>query len=502
MPIHTNHPDYLLALDSWTRARDVLAGEDTVKAAGERYLPRISGFDAHDYATYKTRASFYNATARTAAGFAGMIFRRAPFVKLPKTSAMERFENDTDLNGTTLYGYAKNTVNEVIHVGRAGTLIDWDDAEGRPYAALYRAEHIVNWRVERIGGRSVPVLIVLAERVPIAAPRGEDEYVTTHVEQRRALKLVPDERGRLRFEVELWREVRQTPNEQPEWVLAERRIPLRRGEPMARIPFVFHGPRHSRATIDKLPLDDVITVNLDHYRLDADYKHGLHFTALPTLWLAGFDKANQFKIGPTTAWMSESPSARAGFCEFEGKGLETFERALERDERLMALLGSRLLEGQKRVAETAEALAIRQAGEESILAHLATSVSESLADVLRWVHWWSGEEMRNPNSEDRRKPEGSNDEFQASELGLPSAVGLRHSDFPTDGIVFELNTDFGVTGMTARDLQSVVSAWQAGAFSRDTMLELLRKGEILPDGRTNEEEDALLAAEGRAVRAN
>jgi hypothetical protein len=26
---------------------------------------------------------------------------------------------------------------------------------------------------------------------------------------------------------------------------------------------------------DKLPLADIIAVNLDHYRLDADYKHGL-----------------------------------------------------------------------------------------------------------------------------------------------------------------------------------------------------------------------------------
>ncbi len=39
-----------------------------------------------------------------------------------------------------------------------------------------------------------------------------------------------------------------------------------------------------------MPLADVMVLNLDHYRLDADYKHGLHFTALPTAWVAGFDK--------------------------------------------------------------------------------------------------------------------------------------------------------------------------------------------------------------------
>jgi hypothetical protein len=36
--------------------------------------------------------------------------------------------------------------------------------------------------------------------------------------------------------------------------------------------------------------------------------------------------------------------------------------------------------------------------------------------------------------------------------------------------------------------------WQAGAISQDTMLELFRKGEILPDGRSNADEVALIAA--------
>jgi hypothetical protein len=36
------------------------------------------------------------------------------------------------------------------------------------------------------------------------------------------------------------------------------------------------------------------------------------------------------------------------------------------------------------------------------------------------------------------------------------------------------------------------AAWQARAISQDTMLELFRKGEILPDGRTNADELTLI----------
>ena len=41
MPVNTTHPDYDFGLPGWLRARDVLAGEDAVKSAGEKYLPRL-----------------------------------------------------------------------------------------------------------------------------------------------------------------------------------------------------------------------------------------------------------------------------------------------------------------------------------------------------------------------------------------------------------------------------------------------------------------------------
>ena len=134
----------------------------------------------------------------------------------------------------------------------------------------------------------------------------------------------------------------------------ERRRPLRQGKALDQIPFVFHGPRNALPAVDKMPLADIVHVNLDHYRLDADYKHGLHFTALPTAWVSGFDKTTELRIGSSTAWVADSVGAVAGFLEFRGHGLSTFETAQARDERLMAVLGSRMLEDTKRVGETGQ----------------------------------------------------------------------------------------------------------------------------------------------------
>jgi hypothetical protein len=473
VPVNSTHPDYDSNAPDWSRARDVLAGEDAVKAGGEKYLPRLDSQTDEEFLAYRNRAAFFNATARSAEGFIGLIFRRPPFIKVPESGsglgrALAAFVNDADMLGTTLAGYAKNVTTEVVGLGRAGSLVDWEgDVEKRAYVALYSAEQIINWRVERVNGRNIPTLIVLSENIPSETP--DDEFEFKAQQQVRVLKLVAGDGGAdasgkrpFHYQVEIWRpKENRNKRAKVEWVLAETKVPLRLGKPLPLIPFVFHGPRHSRPDVDRPPLRDIIAVNLDHYRLNADYKHGCHFTALPTAWVSGFDKSASLRIGSSTAWVSETPGATAGYLEFTGHGLTTFERAMDRDERLMAVLGSRLLEDQKKVGETAEAIQLRQSGENSVLSAIGSSVSESLTQVLRWVFWWNSTEE------------------------IPDAI-------TGADVLIQLNSDFSLKGMSSQDLQAIVAAWQAGALSKDSMFELFRRGEILPDGRTNQDEAALI----------
>jgi len=476
MPVNSLHPVYLEMVNAWSRARDVIAGEDAVKAGGEKYLLRLDSQSDDEYAAYRARASFFNATARTADGYIGLIYRREPFIKLPDGlsalgRALKAFQHDADMLGTTLAGYAKNILMEVISVGRAGSLVDWEsDQENRVYVSAYAAENILNWRVERINGRNIPTLVVLHEPNG-AVLEGGDDFELKAGEQIRVLRLVPSKNADATTThsciVEIWRPEAVTGrrrNEKPKWKLAETRTPLRLGKPLPFLPFVFHGPRHSRPDVDKLPLADVIAVNLDHYRLNGDFKHGVHFTALPTAWVSGFDKAASLRIGSSTAWVTEQTGATAGYLEFTGHGLNTFEKAMDRDERLMAVLGSRLLESNKKVGESAEAIELRQSGEHSILSNIALSVSESMSQVLRWAYWWNSTEDSPEN-------------------------------VTAEQVTVELNTDFSTKGLNAQEIQSIVAAWQAGAISRDTMTDLFRRGEVLPEGRTNQEEVKLVGAQ-------
>ena len=97
----------------------------------------------------------------------------------------------------------------------------------------------------------------------------------------------------------------------------------------------------------------------------------------------------------------------------------------------MTILGARLLASQRKVGETAQAIELRQAGENCILADIAGNVSDSLDQVLRWVSWWN------------------------STIELPNLL-------TSDDLLIRLNSDYNLAGISAQDLKAAVAAWQAG----------------------------------------
>jgi hypothetical protein len=172
MPVNQTHPLYDASLPAWSRARDVLAGEDAVKAAGEKYLSRLDSQSDEEYAAYKARASLFGATARTVKEYLDLVFRKAPALALGSGEGLKAFAADCDLWGLELLRYARRIVSEVLSVGRAGSFVLWDPPSpggsgaagqsGRPVISLWRAEDIVNWKVERHGALCAPSNRVVA----------------------------------------------------------------------------------------------------------------------------------------------------------------------------------------------------------------------------------------------------------------------------------------------------------------------------------------------------
>jgi Domain of unknown function (DUF4055) len=465
MPITTTHSDYQKYSKKWTRCRDAVEGEDAIKAAGEKYLPRLSGQEPKlnvapkssregvisagdkDYAAYKSRAFWYNASARTVEGLSGLIFRKPPIITIP--DSLKSLAEDITMSGMSLEEFAEMVTDETITVARGGVLVEYPvvTAEGeltvadvensglRPYWSFYPAESITNWRTGRVNNQNILTFLVLKEDYSEDDP--DDEFKQKKDEQYRVLDLYENV-----YRQRIFRK------EGKEWQQFEEDIfPQMNGKTLDFIPFEFFGTAANPILVQKSPIQDLVDVNLSHYRTTADLENGAHWTGVPTpIFIGDFisdddDDVTEVKLGSTTGINLEK-DGDAKFLEFTGKGLESLEKRAEKKEQMMAVLGARILAQEKKMVESAETASIHRAGESSVLASIANAISSVLTRLLEITRDWSGSKV-------------------------------------SGDVNIELNTDFTPTQMTSQELTAILKAWQSGGISSEEFYWNLQKGELV-----------------------
>lgn len=476
MPVNTHHPEYDVKTPLWKKARDTSAGEEAVKAAGALYLPTLSASEQSDYESYKKRASFFTATGRTIDGLSGCITRKPTKIELPGSAKPEDALDGIGYAGERIDEMIGVSVREELTTGRLGILVDApQDEDAKPYACIYYAENIINWREAVLDGRKSLIMVVLVENVDDVDP--DDAYAHVAVTIYRCLHLgtrpAYTDRGTIAegytsqdvergfYYQEIWMEDPKAKNEKDKFVLLETIVPRKVGGVLwDEIPFTFVGPTSTAPTPEEPPLLDLMNVNLSHYRTSADLEHGRHFTALPTPWFAGFGlEGNTVKIGSGVGYATETPGAHAGMLEFTGAGLASLSTALTEKEKQMAVLGSRLLEGQKAGVEAVEAIKLRTAGEQSALTLIADVLSQAWTTIVRW--WW-----------------------EWANAGVTDDV--------LEKITIELNKEFNLLGLDAQTLTALMAMLQGGGISWETWVFNLKRAEILPDDVDARKEAALV----------
>lgn len=461
MSVDSTNPIYDKLAPLWQTMRDTADGERAVKERGEEYLPKLGGQEPEEYAAFKKRASFFNATRRTIDGLTGMVFRKPPEQKVPKP--MEDFMADVTLGGLDFQGFAEVLTEEVLTVERGGILVEFPhvdssnmtraQAEGmnlRPFFSLYKIESIIDWRIGQVSNKAALTQVRLRE----TAIEPIDEFTDNEIEQIRVLDL--DEYQLYRQRV--FRKVEGSDKKRVEWVqFGDDILPTMNSKRMEYIPFIFAGSRDTMPICNKPPLIDLADKNLDHYRIDADYKHSLHFiAAASTRYVTGVTQeeidSGVFDLsGPTTYHASTSKEAKFGITEPTGEGIPSLERALQGAEQQMSVLGARLLSPDKKQTESAETAAIHKHGEASVLASLAQAVSGALTQALEIARDW---------------------------MGL------------TEEVFVKLNTDYTAQGMSAQYLVALTGALQNGGISLPSYIEALQRGEALRDDLSVDEEIA------------
>jgi hypothetical protein len=460
MTVRATHRQYDTYLPKWQRCRDAASGQDAIYAGQTNYLPKLKDQTDEDYLAYMKRATFFNATWRTISCLAGMLFRKPPKIEAPAvTSAMLATVTE---DGQPIGIFAREVVEECLKVGRLGILVDYPPVDVsqitqadamllnlRPTMAVYRTETIINWKTQVIANQRILTMIVLTEE----HEEPTDEFESTCEDRYRVLDLVEakndDGSTSLAYRVRIFKSEETT---KADVQIGDDLFPLINGTKMQFIPFYFLSADDTSIEPDDPPLIDLVDLNISHYRVTADYEHGCHFTGLPTGYICGYQKEEGQKIylGSQSMLIFPDPTTKVDFLEFSGAGLGELQFNLSRKEQQMAVLGARMLEAQKRAAESAEAAGIHRAGENSMLADVAQAIGLGMTAALQTFSDWAG----------------------------------------GNGVVsFELNRDFFPRVMSPEELSSLVASWQQGAISKQTLFEQLQAGQIIAEGTTFEEEE-------------
>lgn len=444
-------------MPKWEKCRDVIKGEDAVKARRTTYLPKLSGQDEQDYKDFILRAQFYNATGRTLDGLVGMLGRKPVLIKVPK--GMEKYLDNVDGKGHSASQFFLMCAKETLITNWGGILVDMPKVDNvvsqsdfenlglYAYMSYYKAENCTNWMWRNQGRQQNLKYVILKEPTSIEMP----DYRSQVKDYYRVVEI--DENGN-------YKQVLYDDKDEP----IEISEPKNKKGNFKQIPFRFLSKQEEP---EEPILLDLANVNLSHYRKSADLENGGHLTGVPTPWGQGFDpeidpvtqKPKPFELGG--ARFKYLPSgASVHYLEFSGSGCNLLRTMMNDDEERMATLGARIIAQQKRGVEAAETAKIHNAAENSVLADYANNLSEIFSQLLKiYLEWSTGTEL---NQED---------------------------------VKVTINTDYDVATMSTAELTALVSLWQNGGIAKSDLFRNLKEGEILDADRNLDEMNAEIEEE-------
>lgn len=447
--ITNTNPVYNSHIDIWQKCRATYKGQQAIKDGGKKYLPIGNGMNEKEYEAYKNRAVFYNATKRTVDGLTGVIFRKDPTYEVPNT-----FEDTfwkLGYGGKSAIDISHELTEEVVITSRCGLLVDFpanqseellskEEAEAlgqRPYASIYRAENIINWKFKYTNNGVKLSMVVLMETIE---DKSDNKYEVEYINQYRELYL--DDDGF--YAQRVYAEDGNTH-------IDEEYIPLINGQRIDFIPFWIATPQGNeyREIIPPV-INDLSDLNIAHYVNSADREQELYWAGVKMfVFPAWEDSENPPRIGkPISAPENCKPMV------LEASAGSVIQEEMTKKEERMAVLGSQILSGKGRYVESAQTAQIHQSGEQSVLASIAQSITRIMEDVLNFCYAW--------------------------ENGIVDYKSV-------DVIKFELNNDFDSTRLSGQDITSLVMGWQQKGYGSRILFNNLKDGEIIPKEMTFEE---------------
>ncbi|MGE8653780.1 MAG: DUF4055 domain-containing protein [Acinetobacter gandensis] len=390
MSITATHADYDKHIATWNKLDDVCGGQEVIKVAKEKYLPKPSLFNSKNdpdgsnrYKEYLMRAIFPGVTSRTLASHIGLAYGKSPVFNKP--DELEYLERNADGAGRSIYQSAQRATRLINRNYRCGVYVDFPNvapsrskAEEKskgafPMIHILKASSIIDWDYIIVGNQKKLSFVKLLETV-----KTRNGFKVESSDQYRILALEEGGSGFV-YTVQIY-----TKNDKGEWVEGEKYIPTDyHGQPWDYIPFTFCGAVDNSDEIGTAPLYELATMELSYYTSTADVEESAFIVGQPTLCFPSITPEQYAMVkesGASVGSRSGIPTD-AKMVQAEKNGL-AYERMNDKWNQ-MKELGARLIEVGS-ANKTATQADNDSSVQHSVLSLVVANVSEAFTNALRW----------------------------------------------------------------------------------------------------------------------
>jgi hypothetical protein len=424
--------DVIAMMPDWAVMAAVTRGTNYLRDLSETYLPQEPREDEDAYQTRVDRSVLSPYTSRLIETAAGAILRKP--IHIEGDQYWLDLAQNIDGLGSNINEYARRALVSSLTYGHSAILVDYPAAAAvlnlAEERALGRRPYFVHVDAPQIWGwRKEPVTNRLLQvRIHDYDVRPLNDFGEEQVEEMRVIY----------------------PGRYDLYTLGQEVVEFSSsgGYSLNQIPLVPIYSNRRGMLRSQPPLLDIANLNITHYQRQADLIHALHIAAMPTLVLEGWDDTTGSATMGVNYAIAMQPGNKAYYVQADATSFDAQMAELQSLEGQMSTLGVTKLFGQKFVAESAEAKRIDQAQSNSVLSIISQELESALNQAFAFAAQY---------------------------------VGMEPPEITID-------RDFDYYRLIGQDVAVLSQLNEAGKISDAMLLEILRRGEVLPDNINIEDE--------------
>lgn len=414
--------------------RSLRGGTESMRQAGQEYLPKEPGETPFAYSKRLKRSVLTNFIARVVKNLSSKPFSRPVGVTSESHPELaDLFASDIDGKGTSVSALASVVFQDALWNGTSFLCVDAPVDGGQPYVYWLSADDILGYKLDE-DGRLLEIRI--SEVAAVADGEwGERNVARVRVFRRSGGKvlwsLYQESESADYVQVEPWRDF---------------------GLPEIPVIAIHSNPAETRGTLFcPPPMTDLAYMNVAHWQEFSDQRNILHVARVPILFASGVEEGVEIKIGVDSAIVANAGSDLK-FVEHSGNAINAGRQSLQDLEGLMASYGIEMLQNNG-VVETATGRALNAGENNNQIASMATATASAIAKVFEML--------------------------------------ARFSRVSNASFTVDINTEYGINAST-EELQALATARANGDLSQfEYLAELKRRGVLRNDFNQEDNADRL-----------